>query len=101
MPRVLNYSKLGFVPDGAVYVGRWSHLGDPCFGNPFREGVEGTREEVIALFEAYLMGNPQLLHEVKTRLKGKDLVCHCSPLPCHAQVLLDKANPSTIEMVPL
>ena len=25
-------------------------------------------------------------------LRGKDLVCWCSPLPCHADVLLRMAN---------
>ncbi len=25
-------------------------------------------------------------------LKGKDLVCWCSPLPCHADFLLEMAN---------
>ncbi|GAG87489.1 unnamed protein product, partial [marine sediment metagenome] len=33
-------------------------------------------------------------HLDPTELKGKDLVCWCAPLPCHADVLLELANPS-------
>lgn len=31
-------------------------------------------------------------HLIKKELKGKDLVCWCAPLPCHADVLLELAN---------
>jgi len=37
------------------------------------------------------MNNPELLAALP-ELRGKDLVCWCSPLPCHADVLLELAN---------
>lgn len=70
-----------------VYVGRPSP-----YGNPFREGRDGTRAEVIRLFEDWLLRQPELLEDVKTNLRGKILGCWCAPLPCHADVLARIAN---------
>lgn len=85
MPRVL--SKRTATPAqlaNAVYVGRPSK-----WGNPYFVGVDGTREQVIAKYRALLMIKlPGDLDE----LRGKDLVCWCHPLPCHADVLLELAN---------
>lgn len=44
------------------------------------------------MYREWLLKQPELmaaLHE----LTGKDLVCTCSPLECHADVLLELANP--------
>ena len=85
MPNV--YNRRHTHPADAVYVGRPSP-----WGNPFRAGRDGTREEVINLFEAYarkmLTKKPDWLEP----LKGKDLVCWCAPKACHADVLLRLAN---------
>ena len=71
-------------PKGAVYVGR----GTP-YGNPYRIGVDGTRTEVIEKFRVYaidrLNQNPNWLYD----LRGKDLICHCVPEVCHANVLME------------
>ena len=37
------------------------------------------------------MANPGLLEEIR-KLKGKNLVCFCSPKPCHGDVILELAN---------
>jgi hypothetical protein len=61
------------------------------WGNPFRVGIHGTREECIAKHEAWLPIQPHLiaaLHE----LRGKRLGCHCHPKPCHADHLAELAN---------
>jgi hypothetical protein len=65
-----------------VYIGR----GSP-WGNPFRIGKDGTREEVIEKYEQYLKVNKCLLFALHT-LKGKTLGCYCKPLPCHGDVLV-------------
>ena len=88
MPKVYNRKKrLQAIPLDAIYVGRPSP-----WGNPFKNGRDGTREEVIAAFEVYahemLKRNPDWLDP----LRGKDLVCHCAPKACHADVLLRLAN---------
>lgn len=86
-PRVLNKRRDG-VPLGAVYVGRPSK-----WGNPYRIGVDGTREEVVQLYrERFPKPSIRLAQK---ELRGKDLVCWCAPLPCHADFLLEIANANT------
>lgn len=88
MPELFNRrGGIESYPCWAVYIGRPSK-----FGNPFEIGKHGTREDVIAKFEALLRSKPKLLAAVKLELKGKDLLCWCSPLPCHGDVLLKVAN---------
>ena len=86
MPKVYN-KRHKDVPADAIYVGRPSP-----WGNPFKVGKDGTREEVIKAFEAYawemLRRNPDWLKP----LFGKDLVCWCAPKACHADVLLELVN---------
>ena len=101
MPKVLNIRTAG-VPPGAVYVGRRvrSRLGlkgsrlSSKWGNAFKEGKDGTREEVVAKFERWFCDSPEAqdLREQIGELRGKDLVCWCAPLPCHGDVLLRLAN---------
>lgn len=86
MPRLLNKHRDG-IPADAVFIGRPSK-----WGNPFVIGKDGTRAEVIAKYEAWIVEQPELmaaLHE----LTGKDLVCFCDPDPCHGHILLRLANP--------
>jgi hypothetical protein len=69
-----------------IYIGRPGK-----WGNPFVIGKDGTREEVIAKYEAYLLSTPVLiaaLHE----LKGKALGCWCAPLACHGDILAKYAD---------
>ena len=72
-----------------VYIGRVPNrkgLKDEGWGNPFKEGVHGTREEVIDLYAAWIVKQP----DIQTRLiglRGKRLGCYCAPLPCHGDVL--------------
>ncbi len=61
------------------------------WGNPFRIGLHGTREEVIEKHLDYILEFPELLfflHE----LKGKVLACCCKPLPCHGDNLVNLIN---------
>jgi hypothetical protein len=54
------------------------------------EGRHGTREEIIAEFEHDLYGSALIndIHE----LRGCDLLCWCTPKPCHGDALLRLAN---------
>jgi Domain of unknown function (DUF4326) len=83
MLRVLNKRHVG-IPAGAVYIGR----GSP-WGNPFKIGEDGTRDEVCDRFEREVL--PAL--DVSA-LRGKDLVCFCAPRRCHGDAILRKANSS-------
>ena len=84
----------GQVPRGAVYVGNAvGHVGLKAskWGNPFRIGRDGTRDEVIAKYRAWLGQQPDLMAALP-ELRGKDLACWCTPERCHAEVLRELAN---------
>jgi hypothetical protein len=70
-----------------VYVGRPGE-----WGNPFIEGKDGTRDEVIEMFEMWLMAQPDMVAKVKRILKDKILGCWCHPKKCHADILARVAN---------
>lgn len=73
-----------------VYVGRPSK-----WGNPFRSGRDGTREQVIARYEEWLDRQPDLLADLPS-LAGLTLACWCSPLACHADVLARRAEQAAV-----
>lgn len=99
MPKVLN-KRTNVIPQDAIYVGRPSK-----WGNPWRigerhpaDGHRLSREEVV---EWYRNALPRMLLAKDDEgniilniqeLKGKDLVCWCSPLLCHGDILLEVAN---------
>lgn len=77
-----------------VYVGRPS-----VWGNPFshEDGTlaqheVATREQAVQEFEAWLLGQPDLVLRVKAELRGKVLGCWCYPRSCHGDVLARIAN---------
>lgn len=86
MPKLYNARKVGR-PNGPVYIGRPSEWGNPF---PFGPGV--TREESIRLFEEWFVKDAERVARAKRLLKGKDLVCWCTPKPCHGEVLMRIAN---------
>jgi hypothetical protein len=63
------------------------------WGNPFRIGKDGTREEVIAKYRDYVLSRPDLVAQLP-ELKGKVLGCWCKPLQCHGEVLAELADAS-------
>lgn len=65
-----------------VYIGRGS-----IWGNPYKIGKDGSREDVIAAYESYFRGKPALLALLPS-LDGKRLGCYCKPSACHGDVLL-------------
>ena len=64
-----------------VYIGRPSK-----WGNPFRSGIDGTKAEVIAKFEAWIRTQPELLNQLH-ELDNKRIGCWCKPEACHGDVL--------------
>ncbi|GEM_PF-756705 len=71
-----------------VYVGRGR---GSRWGNPFKSPRGGSRDEVIAKYERWLVRQPELMAALP-ELRGKVLGCWCAPKPCHADVLLRLAN---------
>ncbi len=62
------------------------------WGNPFKEGRDGSRLEVIEKYRAWLLARPAMVERAKRELRGKILGCWCAPRPCHCDVLLEVAN---------
>jgi hypothetical protein len=87
-PRPLNKYRDAPTP-GAVYVGRPTK-----WGNPFVIGKDGTRTEVISKYRNWLASDAgaTIREAAKRELRGRDLICFCSPQACHAQVLIETAN---------
>jgi len=64
------------------------YIGHPSiWGNPFKIGIDGNREEVIEQYENYIRNNPYLMERLM-ELEGKTLGCWCKPKPCHGDVLV-------------
>jgi len=57
------------------------------WGTPFQIGRDGSREQVIKLYEIHLRRRPDLLAALP-ELAGKRLGCHCKPEACHGDVLV-------------
>lgn len=69
-----------------VFIGRPSK-----WGNPFVIGHDGTREEVIAKYRAWVVQQPTLMRDLH-ELQGKRLACFCKPAACHGDVLAEFAD---------
>lgn len=69
-----------------VYIGRATK-----WGNPFRIGPDGTREEVIEKYRRWAIRRPSIIRSLE-ELRGKRLGCICAPEPCHGDVLADLAD---------
>ena len=95
---VLSKARKRELEDGSRYVGR-----PTIYGNPFKIGPDGTREEVIAKYRKYfydrLETDPKFKEAVEKLRGAKSLTCWCAPLACHADVIaeyLETAYPGVI-----
>ena len=96
MPGVLNMSNCPghVVPVGAIYIGQANgryRLAESKWKNPFIEGRDGTRAEIVAKHRAWVCDQPNLMAALP-ELRGFDLVCWCWPRACHGDVLIRLAN---------
>ena len=73
---------------GYAYVGR---KGGGDFGNPFVAGVNAAdRDDAIQRYETWFLHRVAVDRGFRAKvlaLKGLQLVCHCAPLRCHAEVI--------------
>lgn len=69
------------------------------FGNPFKIGRDGDRDEVCDKFEKWIGTQSEILARVD-ELRGKVLVCHCYPERCHGMTLARMANGEPITSKP-
>ncbi len=69
-----------------VYIGR-----PGPFGNPFRIGTDGDREQVINKYREWFynkLKDEAFRGKIET-LKGKRLGCWCKPLNCHGDIIVE------------
>lgn len=83
MPRLINLRKEIPPEENFALIDRRTP-----FGNPFRIGIHGTRDEVIAKHAEWFANNKSLQEKVEKELRGKDLGCWCYPNPCHGATYL-------------
>lgn len=87
MCKVLDARQVGKLTTATkVYVGRPSK-----WGNPFVIGRDGSRDDVIAKYRAWIVEQPGLMRSL-SELRGRNLVCWCAPQACHADALIELAN---------
>lgn len=66
-------------------------IGRPSkWGNPFKIGRDGSREEVIAKYREWITkGDGEHLLADLDELRGMTMACFCAPAACHGDVLLE------------
>lgn len=99
-------------PEGAIVVARPSRWGNPfTIAMAIEAGYDNPRRACVSHYRAWLEMHPYYndaydadrttfdrtwIHEHIGELRGHDLACWCSlDQPCHADVLLELANPTT------
>ncbi len=98
MPKRIQYRVGDPRPEGAVII-----TGNSRWNNPFpvnkygqTEAVRLHREQLLAEKLFSRAGRRISIDTVRRELRGFDLACTCGPdEPCHGDVLLAIANPST------
>ena len=85
---ILNKYK-DMLTGNSYYIGRGSK-----YGNPYRIGPDGDRNDVCRKFENYAR-EAFTDEEIRKDLRGKDLICFCKPKRCHGDYLLWRANKIT------
>lgn len=86
MPKVVNKKHSSY----DVFIGRPSK-----WGNPYRIGYDGTRDEVIAKYSRWLweqIKSEKISIDDLLNLDGKRLGCYCKPLPCHGDIVVKAVN---------
>jgi len=85
-PRVVHCKQEKF----DIYIGRPSK-----WGNQFKIGTDGTREQVIEKYREWIMRPEQgkFRADAKKELRGKVLGCWCFPhQSCHGDILVSISN---------
>lgn len=81
------------VPRQGYSKGTWS--------NPFKIGPDGTREEVLRMYEewlrAKLRADDGFIGGIRGQLKDRVLICWCKPAACHGDLLARLCDMSASE----
>lgn len=77
--RVVNRYKEKYT----VYIGRGSN-----FGNPFKIGIHGNREEVIEKYERRVRVILPTMEKIRNLPENAILGCYCKPKACHGDIII-------------
>lgn len=91
--KVKNYKDIVKITDNDVFIGRPSK-----WGNPFIIGKDGNRKDVIEKYKVWFWKQENLIKDI-VELKGKNLICYCSPMACHGDFLLEISNSIICELI--
>lgn len=84
-----------------IYIGRSAGgFEDQGWGNPFRIGQDGSRQQVIDKYRRFLLQNDAMMGRIP-ELRGKLLGCWCHPAACHGDVLAALASLTDDELAKL
>ena len=87
----LSRAKGWRMPENTVKVDRSTK-----WGNPYPVAPGRTAEQAVRGYRLYVAQMPGLREMAARKLRGRNLACWCRlDKPCHADVLLELANPST------
>ena len=92
MINIINLYNVKDIPswlkeESNIYVGRANRFTTfGKWGNPHKFEKNGSRLQVLELYEQYILGNNHLIESIR-ELKGKVLGCWCAPELCHAEIL--------------
>lgn len=90
-PRVVNVMTAS-VAGSYVLVDRTTRWGNrhrcgPGAGRSRDEAIRRHRVDVAAALD-----DPEYRRDLEADLAGRDVGCHCAPLPCHGRTLIAAAN---------
>lgn len=99
-PLVMKMPGNRVLPPNSVFIGRGSMWGNPYTHLPLK-GTKAlyqvkTRADAIEGFKTWFWTKTPLIEAVRD-LKGKILVCYCSPLSCHGEYLVLLSNMTNAE----
>ena len=61
------------------------------------DSIDQARTKAVELYREWALGQPDLTRQARLELAGRALACWCpARAPCHADVLLQLANPGTL-----
>lgn len=72
--------------------GQTHHFRHPDGTITWHQVEPASPEQILELYRRWLDQRPELIHQARTTLAGRDLMCWCPPGPCHADILLKIAN---------
>jgi hypothetical protein len=92
-PQIVHWKKSPY----DVYIGRPSRWGNPFSSKAgIAEYRVANKSEALRKHREWILGNTQLIQDIKRELRDKTLGCWCdSPYACHGLILWQIANDIT------